>query len=77
MGRSSLERALTQHPHLTPLLRQVHRDLTRAIRDLEPYAEGPDAPRADDPDLAFQLHILRQAAREVEFMLHPEEEAVA
>lgn len=76
MGRGSLDKALARSPHLLPLLEQVHRDLGRIIAELEPYADADDA-RPDDPDLGFQLHMLRQAARELEFMLHPEEEALA
>lgn len=77
MGRSSLDRALERLPHLLPLLDQIHRDLGRLIDDLQPYADAQDELRPDDPDLAFQLHILRQAEREVAFMLHAEEEALA
>lgn len=68
MGRAALDRALTNEPHLLRLLQQAHADLQAIIAGLAPHA-----PRnSEDPDLAFQVEILERAARELEFMLHPE-----
>jgi hypothetical protein len=71
MSRAALDEALARRPHLLPLIAEARERLQQVIDQLEPYADDGKSDGAD-PDLRFQVHILRQAAQELGYMLNAE-----